>query len=76
MRKTIQDQMENMQFTKEKDITSNLDYWIVKSYGDHIGGEKGYIRIKRNISKDTGLCGIAMRPSNTEIKTHIKNKLE
>jgi len=45
------------------DFFHNMDYWIVKnSWGPH-WGEKGYIRIQRNIDDDSGLCGIAMQPS-------------
>lgn len=45
------------------DFFHNMDYWIVKnSWGPH-WGEKGYIRIQRNIDEDSGLCGIAMQPS-------------
>lgn len=45
------------------DISSNMDYWIVKnSWGPH-WGENGYIRIQRNIQDNSGLCGIAMQPS-------------
>jgi C1A family cysteine protease len=45
------------------DFFHNMDYWIVKnSWGPH-WGEKGYIRIQRNIDQDSGLCGIAMQPS-------------
>lgn len=45
------------------DMFHNLDYWIVKNSWGPDWGENGYIRIQRNIDKDTGLCGIAMQPS-------------
>lgn len=44
---------------------SKLDgtkFWIVKNSNGDEWGEKGYIRVERNISDPRGRCGIAMFP--------------
>ncbi|KAG8048277.1 hypothetical protein GUJ93_ZPchr0008g11469 [Zizania palustris] len=38
-------------------------YWIVKNSWGADWGEKGYIRMKRDVSAKEGLCGIAMEAS-------------
>lgn len=39
-------------------------YWIVKNSWGTGWGEKGYIRMKRDVSDKRGLCGIAMEASH------------
>lgn len=39
------------------------EYWIVKNSWGTSWGEKGYMRIKRDVDAKEGLCGLAMIPS-------------
>ncbi|KAF9588136.1 hypothetical protein IFM89_007612 [Coptis chinensis] len=41
----------------------NDSYWIVKNSWGKGWGDKGYIRMKRSVSSENGLCGIAMQAS-------------
>uniref|UniRef100_A0A804PVT0 Peptidase C1A papain C-terminal domain-containing protein n=1 Tax=Zea mays TaxID=4577 RepID=A0A804PVT0_MAIZE len=42
---------------------SGKDYWIVKNSWSASWGEAGYIRMRRNVPRPTGKCGIAMDAS-------------
>ncbi|ERN13683.1 hypothetical protein AMTRI_Chr06g177240 [Amborella trichopoda] len=57
-------------------------YWIVKNSWGPEWGEKGYIRMKRGVSAQEGLCGIAMEASypiksspNPPKRTNFKDEL-
>lgn len=47
-------------------------YWIVKNSWGEEWGEKGYIRMQRDIDAEEGLCGLTMEASYP-VKLHSNN---
>jgi hypothetical protein len=42
---------------------ASMPYWLVKNSWTTRWGEEGYIRLRRDVSDNAGMCGVAIQPS-------------